>query len=284
MPSLAECAVQLVRGSRHKPGLRGAATIPKIEAYATVRPTPGRLAAFRDVCGIAPSECLPLTWPYALVTPLHIQLVCSRAFPFSALGLVHIREVIRQTQRIPVDAELSFHCRIEGHRPHRRGIEFDLITEVSLGSGMPVVWRSTTTALIRTHDRASTSRERASTGTRETTAPPPGERWKIPENTGRRYARVSKNFDPIHLHTLTSRWFGFHRPIIHGMWTVARSVAALGPAASAPPIELDVRFRSPLFIPGEVVFSSHGEAESRSFAVHPRLGGRPHIEGQLRRP
>lgn len=280
MPSLAESAIHLVRGTRRKPGLRGSATIPKIEAYATVGPVPQRLAAFRDVCGIDPGDELPLTWPYALVTPLHIQLVCSRAFPFSALGLVHVREVIRQTRPIAADAELSFHCRIEGHRPHPRGIEFDLITEVTLGVGMPVVWRSTTTALVRTRARDDAPRSATTT----VSAPPPkGERWRISENTGRRYARVSRNFDPIHLHTLTSRWFGFQRPIIHGMWTVARSVAALGAAASSPPVELDVRFRSPLFIPSEVVLCAQGAAERRTFAVHPALGGRPHIEGELRR-
>jgi len=280
MPSLAESAVDLVRGTRRKPGLRGTATIPRIEAYATVGPAQQRLAAFRDICGIDPSGELPLTWPYALVTPLHIQLVCSRAFPFPALGLVHTREVIRQTRPIAADSELSFHCRIEGHRPHRRGIEFDLITEVTLGVGMPVIWRSTTTALVRDRDRGNAPRAPTTT----VSAPPPkGERWQICENTGRRYARVSRNFDPIHLHTLTSRWFGFQRPIAHGMWTVARSVAALGPAASAPPVELDVRFRSPLFIPSEVVLSTRGGGELRSFAVHPALGGRPHIEGELRR-
>ncbi len=282
MPSLTESALHLVRGSRRKPGLRGAATIPKIEAYATVGPAQRRLAAFRDLCRIPASDELPLTWPYALVTPLHIQLVCSRAFPFSALGLVHVREVIRQTRPIAADAELSFHCRIEGHRPHRRGVEFDLVTEVTLGVGRPVVWRSTTTALARTGDTTRPPlRKDAAPPIRR--PPPAGERWRICENTGRRYARVSRNFDPIHLHTLTSRWFGFRRPIIHGMWTVARSVAALGPAASAPPVELDVRFRSPLFIPGEAIFVAQGDSARRSFAVHPVLGGRPHIEGELRR-
>jgi len=278
MPTLAECVVGLARSSRGKPGLRGGGTIPRIEAYATVSPCPRRLAAFRDLCRIAPGHALPLTWPYALVTPLHIQVVSSREFPLSALGLVHLREVIIQTRPIADDVDLCFHCRVEGHREHRRGIEFDLITEVSLHPGAPVIWRSTTTALSL---GAKSSGQRQ--GPSRATGRPKGERWRIPEATGRRYARISRNFDPIHLHALTSRWFGFRRPIVHGMWTVARSVAALGPAFATPPVRLEVRFRSPIFLPGEVLFCARGGAEKRCFTVYSAWGGRSHLEGELHR-
>ncbi|MCA9660717.1 MAG: hypothetical protein KC486_20415 [Myxococcales bacterium] len=276
MPSLAASLARLVRAGTRKPGLSGAASIPRIEAYATVAPDRQRLAAFRDVCAAPPGPYTPLTWPYALVTPLHLHIISAREFPLPALGLVHVREQIVQTRPIPADAELCFRCRVEGHRPHRRGVEFDLTTEVCLAPGAAVVWRSTTTALARDRD----SRRRATTPTIPTAVSASGERWSVTEDTGRRYARVSRNFDPIHLHTLTSRWFGFRRPIVHGMWTVARSVSALHRDA-APPVRLDVRFRSPLFLPGEVVFSAHGEPGRRAFAVSPAWGGRPHLEGEL---
>ncbi|MEZ4385810.1 MAG: MaoC/PaaZ C-terminal domain-containing protein [Nannocystaceae bacterium] len=275
MPSLAASLARLVRAGARKPGLRGAESIPRIEAYATVAPDRQRLAAFRDVCAAPPGPHAPLTWPYALVTPLHLHIVSAREFPLPALGLVHMREQIVQTRPIPADAELCLRCRVDGHRPHRRGVEFDLTTEVSLAPGGAAIWRSTTTALARDRDRRRGAAPLpAATGTIA------GERWSVTEDTGRRYARVSRNFDPIHLHRLTSRWFGFRRPIVHGMWTVGRCVAALH-ADAAPPVRLDVRFRSPLFLPAEVVFAVRGEPGRRSFAVCPAWGGRPHLEGEL---
>ncbi|MCB9570347.1 MAG: hypothetical protein H6710_24575 [Myxococcales bacterium] len=268
---------RLARTGQRAAGLKGDATIPRIEAYATVAPDRQRLRAFNDLVCASPSDFVPLTWPYAVATPLHLYLVSAPEFPLPALGLVHLREVIVQTRPIPADAELSFRARVEGHRPHRRGVEFDLVTEVSLGASAPIVWQSTTTALWRSEGGRRRAPELAPAN------PPSGERWRIPEETGRRYACVSRNFDPIHLHTLTSRWFGFRRPIVHGMWTVARAVAALGAFATAPPLRLDVRFRSPLFLPGEAVFSARGDDERRVFAVYPAWGGRAHLEGELRR-
>ena len=278
MPTLAECVVGLARSSRGKSGLGSGETIPRIEAYASVSPSPRRLAAFRQLCRIAPGHTLPLTWPYALVTPLHIQVVTSREFPLSALGLVHLGEVIIQTRPIADNVDLCFRCRTGGHREHRRGIEFDLITEVSLHPGAPVIWRSTTTALSLSAKISSQRRVSS-----RVTGRPKGERWKISEDTGRRYARISRNFDPIHLHAITSRLFGFRRPIVHGMWTVARSVAALGPFAGTPPLRLEVRFRSPIYLPGEVLFYARDEGEKRSFTVYSVWGNRPHLEGELHR-
>ena len=41
-------------------------------------------------------------------------------------------------------------------------------------------------------------------------------RWELPAGAGRRYARVSGDYNPIHLWALTARPFGFRAPILHG--------------------------------------------------------------------
>src|SRR3546814_8249487 len=46
-------------------------------------------------------------------------------------------------------------------------------------------------------------------------------------DTGRRYAKVGKDFIPIHLTPFTARLFGFKRHIAHGMWTAAHCAALL---------------------------------------------------------
>ena len=52
--------------------------------------------------------------------------------------------------------------------------------------------------------------------------------WSLPEDLGRRFAKVAGDRNPIHMYWWTARLFGFRRPIIHGMWTLARCMAALG--------------------------------------------------------
>ena len=51
--------------------------------------------------------------------------------------------------------------------------------------------------------------------------------WRIPDDAGRRYAKVSGDVNPIHLSGLTAKAFGFKRAIAHGMWVKARVLGAL---------------------------------------------------------
>ena len=44
---------------------------------------------------------------------------------------------------------------------------------------------------------------------------------------GVRYARVSGDWNPHHLWPWSARLLGYKSPIVHGMWTVARTLALL---------------------------------------------------------
>ena len=50
---------------------------------------------------------------------------------------------------------------------------------------------------------------------------------RVPGDIGRRYGAVSGDRNPIHLHSLTARAFGFKSAIAHGMWLKARTLATL---------------------------------------------------------
>jgi acyl dehydratase len=75
--------------------------------------------------------------------------------------------------------------------------------------------------------------------------------WRLRGDLGRRYAAVSGDVNPIHLHPLTAKAMGFPTAIAHGMWTYARTLAALGPAAGGPSTSR-VWFRKPVLLPGSV--------------------------------
>ena len=91
--------------------------------------------------------------------------------------------------------------------------------------------------------------------------------WRVGDDLGRRYASVSGDHNPIHLHALSAKALGFPRAIAHGMWTKARCLASLRlPDAFA----VDVQFKQPILLPSKVTF---GEAGDR-FAVHGHLEGR----------
>ena len=98
--------------------------------------------------------------------------------------------------------------------------------------------------------------------------------WKLPGDLGRRYAGVSGDSNPIRLHSLTARLFGFPSAIAHGMWTKARCLAALErdlPDAYS----VDVEFKRPILLPTTVGFGRDGDR----FAV--RSGDTIHLEGAI---
>ena len=113
---------------------------------------------------------------------------------------------------------------------HPRGKQFSLITEVRVGDEL--VWEEVSTNLKRgagSDDGASAPGSASFLGPRTCRRPAPG---RLAGDLGRRYGSVSGDLNPIHMHPLTARLFGFQSAIAHGMWTKARCLAALaGPSS-----------------------------------------------------
>ncbi|MCQ9177639.1 hypothetical protein KMT30_00930 [Streptomyces sp. IBSBF 2953] len=99
--------------------------------------------------------------------------------------------------------------------------------------------------------------------------------WRLASDVGRRYGAASGDRNPIHLHALTARLFGFPRAIAHGMWTVARCLAAHG---VPPAVRVRAEFRAPVLLPGTVVLAADG---SRFELRGTGEAGRVHVSGRV---
>jgi hypothetical protein len=226
----------------------------------------GHVAAYDRVCGFRLRDELPATYPHVLAFPLALELMAG-PFPFSPLGVVHIGNRIEQDRPLRADERLDLRVYAEGLAEHSRGRQFDVVAEAATDG--VTVWRSRSTYLHREGSGGGAS------GRGGFEPPPLRAVWRVPGDIGRRYAAVSGDRNPIHLHPLAARAFGQKGTIAHGMWTKARSLAALeGTLPEA--YTVDVRFKLPLRIPGRATFSTAGS----SFAVHDARG-RPHLEGTI---
>lgn len=202
------------------------------------------LAAYRRVCGLPDDDLLPLTYPHIMAGGLHMHMLLHPAFPVKVLGLVHLANDIELLRPIPQDARLAFECRLQTGRSKPRGDEFQLVTE-GLWQG-ELAWRET----MRFLAPAPRSGGRAPRETLE--LPAAVAEWSVPADTGRRYARVSGDWNPIHLARILARPFGFPSAIAHGMWSLASCLAHLATDSPQAGARLDVRFLKPLLLPGEV--------------------------------
>lgn len=208
-----------------------------------------RLAAYERVCGFPTGEdALPVTYPHVLGFPLAMRLMSGRGFPLPLLGLVHTSITVTRHARMPAGGSYELSVHIEGLVPHRRGTEASVVTEVR--GGGDVVWESRSTYLARhrTHQLTAAPREP------EARKPLPAvAEWRLAGDVGRRYGAASGDRNPIHLHPLTARLFGFPRAIAHGMWTVARCLAAHGVPECC---HLRAEFRAPVLLPGTVTYAA----------------------------
>ncbi|MEU0226805.1 MaoC/PaaZ C-terminal domain-containing protein [Streptomyces sp. NPDC006284] len=234
-----------------------------------------RLAAYERACGFATgADALPVTYPHVLGFPAVMRLMSARRFPLPLLGLVHTSiDITRHTVLTATAAyELSVH--VEGLAPHRRGTEASVVTR--LREGTDLVWESRSTYLAR-HRTPALPPAAGRPG--HTPAAPPAPplptraEWRLAHDVGRRYGAASGDRNPIHLHPLTARLFGFPRAIAHGMWTVARCLAEHGTPDAAV---VRAEFRAPVLLPGTVRYG----AEGGSFELR-GAGDRLHLSGEV---
>ena len=278
LPLYARAAAPLVPGASLLPFVPGGGgEIPDLDFELTgVGADPAAVAAYAKVCGFVLRDHLPPTYPHVLAFPLQMAVMADGGFPFGAVGLVHIENRIEQRRRIGLGEEMAIRVRPTGLQPHPKGRTFSLLTEVTVGD--QVAWESVSTMLRRGGGSKETSGDKAFAAL-PADAPASAE-WKLGGDLGRRYAAVSGDRNPIHMHSLTAKPLGFAGAIAHGMWTKARCLAALEsrlPDAFAA----DVRFRKPILLPARVEFASAADGEEIAFAVRDAKRQTPYLDGRV---
>ncbi len=256
-------------------GRRGRAdqTVPRAEMVLEgVSLRSARLERYRFVCGFG-DDGIPLTWPQVLAFPLHMRLLTRPGFPFPLPGLVHVRNAIDSRAPLPVDAPVTIVARIGASRAVDAGVEFDLEAEV-LHDGA-VAWSACAVTL---HRRRSGGRRRRP---KDGLAYECEELRDVPADIGRRYARVSGDYNPIHLYAATARLLGFKKAIAHGMWTLATTLARVDTAGPDRPRRIDCAFKLPVTLPAQVRLMWSDEADPTRFRLEDAKRGRPHLTGTI---
>jgi acyl dehydratase len=240
---------------------------------------PAELAAYDRVCGFPLGDVLPATYPHMLTFPLQVALMSDRSFPLALPGLVHVRNRIDVLRPIGADEALDLEVWAERFAGHRSGATVDLCATASVGGAE--VWRSRSTYLARGAKApagAPAADVEVPVGDLERVAAT----WRIPDDAGRRYAKVSGDVNPIHLSRLTAKAFGFKRAIAHGMWVKARVLGALS-GRLPDALGVDVVFRKPLFLPSTVTLSTARADGGWDVAVRNAKSDTEHLVGTVRR-
>ena len=238
-----------------------------------------RLAAYDRVCGFALGDTLPPTYPHMLAFPLHLALMTDGELPVPG----HRAGPHRQPDRpAPADRAPPRRCRCGSGRAARAriraGPQFAIHTEARVGDEL--VWEEVSTNLRR---GARAEARRSPPGREVAVEPrscPPRRPGSCPATSVAATASVSGDLNPIHVHPLSARLFGFPSAIAHGMWTKARCLAAL--ASELPDaFTVEVAFKRPILLPATVTFAEGREHTEIRFGVRDAKRDTPHLDGVL---
>lgn len=260
---------------------RSDTALPALSAKLIGASTTGNnLAGYQKTCGLVGNTNVPLAWPHIMAFPLQLRLLTDSTFPLPLLGLVHLRNIIIQHRQIGIGENLDIDVRLGQQEQTKRGLEFDLITEAR--SAGKLVWEESSIMLFR---QPQTEDNQSSDKKRPPDLPHYSETLNIeaPESIGRQYAKVSGDSNPIHMHALSAKAFGFPRAIAHGMWSKAYAIGLMEQQNGwkPGPMKVTCQFKKPLLLPGKAQLNWQVSKSGWDYQLLNAKGDAPHLSGQI---
>lgn len=240
---------------------------------------------------------LPAPFIYLATQSMQLYLLTRHRFPLSPAGLVHLGIEFKQSCSLPLDWKGVVEMSITNQQHTKKGLIFDIETRLLSAvhhfdnkadrdsSNNP----SNNVDLIMTNRYLAKAIKvqsqfdipnmvnRAEPGR----ALPLRQRNISVENgSGRRYARLSGDYNPIHLYRWSSRLFGFKQPIIHGLFLVSEAYAELEKLVAGFVPESAFQFKSPLYLPGSASMSID-KTDDASYSVIISTPSKLHLLGHV---
>ncbi|RUO25697.1 acyl dehydratase [Aliidiomarina minuta] len=222
---------------------------------------------------------LPLTYFYLIAQRAHLAVMLSKEFPWPILGMVHVANKMEQLAPISISSPFTLEVRIEFPPRAATRKRVRPVYTVDFVQDNICVVRCESTYQAGTSGKVKETRKRSNEGL-DLKNWQQLNIWDLDSGLGRSYARLSGDYNPIHLHPWLSRWFGFNQPIIHGMYSVAQAQADLEKYHVKPVRMMNIAFKRPLSLPNQVV--SHIDVEQSKLMVTNADGSKAFLDGSYR--
>lgn len=259
-----------------RPPISGFVTPPEIVAAVDgVSLEGGHVARYAAMCGFEPSAGVPVTFPHVLAMPLHLKIFALSAFPLRPMGLIHLSNSIQSPEPLSAGMRVDIAVTARNYQQTDAGVTFDMDTDVT--SGGRTIWRETCVFLARWPEsmgRGGGRPPRPPKAPKDSTVLA---ELDVTRETAWAYARVSSDFNPIHLNDRAARFFGLRGAIGHGMWSLARALAESPTAAIPQGAVIGTQFLSPVQLPARVAIKEWSEEGQVKRALCDVRTGRVHM-------
>ena len=262
----------LLKFPKRRPQRPLPSTLPEIVTEYRLDSLPlDEIARYRAAFGFM-GDHVPLTWWYLPSQRAHLATMLDPRFPFRIAGLVHMENSLEEHGKIAPDQALVLRTVLRMLPPSSSGALRCVLKTTGSAENGPV-FSCSSTYLIRRGERGGAKQADASPDLSGV----PLAQWTLDAAAGRRYARLSGDWNPIHLSGWSARLMGMRAPIIHGMHSLAASCAVLEGKTKRHARTLDCRFRLP--VPLGSMVSLSFDAVSQEFVVS--ADGKPAATGSI---
>ena len=223
-----------------------------LQRQAELTSNPQRLLRYRQLCQLAAANQLPPCWLSILSFPLQLSLLTDPALPLPAMGLLHIRNQIRQWRPLPTTAKWRLQATLNTPQAHAKGMLLSINTVAYLQDEL--CWQQQAEYLYRTSHVTTAAAIPKELPAAPILSLPELAQLRLTPALSRRYGWLSGDLNPIHLSALSARCFGLPAALAHGMHLKALILARLAPTIEA--YQVDVSFSRPFYLPGQAQLTS----------------------------
>lgn len=227
----------LLRAFRKRSGSESAASFQT--AYRLERFNPRHIERYDAAMGFKAGE-LPVTYYYLIAQRAHLATLTGERFPFRVAGMVHVENDLVEHAGPALDDGIDITTIVQIEPPTGTGARYCLLVTLAEQHGKKIF-----TCRSRYLARRGQGKHGAAGRSDDVRHPVIGS-WQLGPATGREYAAVSGDWNPIHLWKWSARLLGFESPIIHGMHTVAKACAAIESHTGKRIQAVCARFKAPI--------------------------------------
>lgn len=256
---------------------KGKGSLPDIKIqYDNQIIQPSDLKKYNKVCGFEHTLIVPSTFIHTRAFELQALLLTHPACPFPYPGLIVFANTIKQTRSLYVGEEFNLSCSFGNLIAHEKGQAFEIVSYLDVKGKR--IWEETMVFLYKGKEGIGNVFEMQQPVLSENCIK---KSWSLHQTLGFEYAQASGDFNPIHLHTIPAKLFGFPKHLIHGMWTQSKILVELEKQLSDA-FEFSVAFKTPIFLPASIIFRYEKTASGFNFDVVDKLQEKPHVKGYFR--
>lgn len=209
----------------------------------SIRVRTKKINAYRNLFKLSSNSPLPHSFAFIAGFPTLLTALSAKEFGFSPLGLIHLSSDFISLDKIDYQDKFDIELKVNQQIQHPLGTEIQIESRFFQHGVCCLINKNTLLKKSRRPKGHDQQKRKLSTYSQPTT-------YKTSQREIFNYAKLSGDFNPIHLHKKLATLFGMPKSIVHGLF-LAHLVSV---RITEPVNQIRFEFKRPCSIGTEIGF------------------------------